>query len=353
MKKTVLLAMMATVLLMVLPSCGPDEDPLSHFTDGVKVTTADPTYITNKTACCGAEVTADDNGLLIALGVCYSMTSNPTIDDLTVSTHRCSQPFIGLLTNLEPNTEYHVRGYAQYGTEYCYGEEKTFTTFADSIPTASPVTTLPAFDITCNGFTCNVDIIPFGANNWYPGVCISRNPDFTLENCDAYFYGGYLDDNPYHAYCYCHDLAPNTKYYYRAFVSYQVIDNMPHNEYFYGEILSVTTPDIPFIIEVSTEGSCYQPWNYVLIASGYMSCNKPGMVDQVGFCYSTTNPYPEFESDTHIVAGTPTGTWDHFEGQISASNGGITLNTTYYIRAYAHCPNDSICYGNVESVDTW
>lgn len=351
MKKTVLLAMMATVLLMAMPSCGPDEDPLSHFTDGVKVTTADPTYITNKTACCGAEVSADDNGLLIALGVCYSMTSNPTIDNLTVSTHRCSQPFIGLLTNLEPNTEYHVRGYAQYGTEYCYGEEKTFTTFADSIPGASPVTTMPAYDITFDGFYCEVAVKPFGVTDFSVGVCYGTDPNVTVQNSEGYSSSQYVEGNVYLVHCigydYYYSLTPNTQYYYRGYVSYY--DDNYERHFFYGEILSFTTPDIPLVIELHTYHPYYSWYNNSIEVQGYLSCNKPEVVNEVGFCYSNTNEYPQYESDLYVTAGTPTGTWYDFERTIY----NLSANTKYYFRTYARCLNDSICYGNVESVDTW
>ena len=90
MKKAYFLTLMAAALLWVLPSCKPTEDPLNHLTDGVVVTTAEPTYITGSTASCGAEVTADDDGLLLALGVCWSKSANPTVDDNVMQTYKCS-----------------------------------------------------------------------------------------------------------------------------------------------------------------------------------------------------------------------------------------------------------------------
>lgn len=355
MRKIVFSMLLTAFALFALSSCEP-EDPLAHLTDGVKVTTADPNYITGCTALCGAEVTADDAGLLIELGVCCGLTENPTIDDRVVKSHKCSQPFLGMLTNLEPNTEYHVRGYAKYGTEYCYGDERTFTTLSSDSLAATPVTTMPAYDIGYDlmygeercYFFCKVIVMPFGVSNWSMiGVCYGTSPDLNVNNSPWAI--TYQEDGENIAYCY--GLQMNTTYYYRAFVSFY--DDNGQINYFYGNILSLTTPDTPLLLDVSTEGSYYIPWDLDILASGYMSCNKIGVVDQVGFCYSTTNPYPEFESDTHISAGTPTGTWDHFESHISASNGGITLNTTYYIRAYARYMNDSIKYGNVEAIDTY
>ena len=128
MKKTNFLTLIAAVVMLAMAACKPVEDPLAHLTDGVTVTTADPTFITGSTASCGAEVTADDAGLLIEIGVCWSLTEKPTVENNVMKSHKCSQPYTCLLSNLEPNTVYHVRGYAKYGTEYCYGDEKTFTT---------------------------------------------------------------------------------------------------------------------------------------------------------------------------------------------------------------------------------
>lgn len=340
---------MAAALFIVLPSCNPDKDPLEHFTDGVTVTTSEPTFITGTTACCGAEVTVDDNGLLIEMGVCWSTSSNPTVDDMVVKTRKCTQPFVGLLTNLEPNTEYHVRGYAQYGTEYCYGEEKTFTTLNGDVPASSPVTTMPAYDINEYGFTSEVVLTPFGADYFNLGVCYSKNPEFTFEDCDGYVLGGYPDNNRYHAYCYCYNLSPNTQYYYRAFVGFSI---NPHNEFdqfFYGEILSFTTPDIPLNLDISIDYTYYDYWEHYLVVSGYLNCNKPDVVDEVGICYSDTHEYPQFESDLHTTVGTPTGEWYNFSGHIYD----LSASTKYYLRPYARYMNDSIKYGNVKEVNTY
>ena len=343
MKKTSIFSLIAITLLFALPSCKPTEDPLDHLTDGVLVTTADPIFVTGNTATCGVEATADNAGLLIEIGVCWGLSENPTVDDKVMASYKCSRPLLCLLTDLEYNTEYHVRSYAKYGTEYCYGEEKTFTTLDSLAPAPSPVTTLPAYDITSNGFSSNVVIEPFGVNYWHAGVCYSQNPDLTCYNCEGFNVTDASGSGGCHTYC--SSLLPNTKYYYRAFVEY-------NNGIFYGEILSLITPDIPLELEISTE-AYYETWYHDITAFGYLTCNKPEVVNQIGFCYSTTNPYPELESDSLIYSDTPVSTWQCFQGHISASNGGITLNTTYFIRAYAIYLNDSIKYGNVESINTY
>ena len=130
MKKTRFITLMAAALVLVMTACKQTEDPIAHLTDGIVVTTADPNFISSSTASCGAEVTADDFGLMIEIGVCWSKSEKPTIDNNVMKSHKCSEPYVCLLTNLEPNTVYHVRGFVKYGTEYCYGEDKTFTGLA-------------------------------------------------------------------------------------------------------------------------------------------------------------------------------------------------------------------------------
>ena len=330
-------------MLLALASCKPVDDP-QQVTKNVVVTTADPAFITSGTATLGAEVTADDAGLLLELGVCWSKTGTPTIDGQCAKTYRCSQPYQCFIASLEPNTQYHVRGFAKYGTEYCYGDEKTFTTLGSDAPSASPVTTLEATEITYESFCAAYSIVPFGVTNYTAGLIYSTNPDLTLENCEGIKTGYYDSETDSYLVC-CYDLTPNTKYYYRAFIEYYT-DDQP--AYFYGEVLSLTTPEMPFIINLETLEPEYY-WSYYTIAHGRIECTMPEVVDQLGFCYSKDNEYPQFESDFHTTAATPTGNWHWYEFDSYIDN--LSAHTKYYIRSYARYKTDSIKYGNVVSID--
>ena len=344
MKTIKTLTLMAAAMLLALASCKPNDDP-QQVTKNVVVTTAEPTFITSGTATLGAEVTADDAGLLLELGVCWSKTGTPTIDGQCAKTYRCSQPYQCFIASLEPNTQYHVRGFAKYGTEYCYGDEKTFTTLGSDAPSASPVTTLEATEITYESFCAAYSIVPFGVTNYTAGLIYSTNPDLTLENCEG-IKTGYYDSETYSYLVCCYDLTPNTKYYYRAFVEYYT-DDQP--AYFYGEVLSLTTPEMPFVLNLFTNDPQYYWGNYYVIAHGEIECTMPEVVNQVGFCYSKDNEYPQFESDFHTTAATPTGDWHWYEFSSYIDN--LSAHTKYYIRSYARYKTDSIKYGNVVSVD--
>lgn len=350
MKKIHFLTMVTATMLLALASCKPIDDP-KDLTKGVKVITADPTFITGHTASCAAEVTAEDAGLLLELGVCWSLSENPTVENNVMKSHKCSQPYTCLLTNLEPNTIYHVRGYAKYGTEYCYGEDKTFTTLGTDAPSASPVTTIEATEITYWTFIAGAKVEPFGVTNFSVGICYSTCPEFTMEDCEGYEFGSYNNEtNIYEVYC--DGLSPNTQYYYRAFVAYNDGSGY-YNNYFYGEILSFTTPEVPFVLNLET----YYPdfyggnnWGRDIIAYGGGYCTNLQLIDQIGFCYSKDNEYPQYESDLFTIAATPTGDM-HFEFSSYISN--LSANTKYYIRSYARYMTDSVKYGNVVSFETY
>lgn len=350
MKKIHFLIMVTAAMLLALASCKPIDDP-KELTKGVKVITATPTFITGHTASCGAEVTAEDAGLLLELGVCWSLSENPTVENNVMKSHKCSQPYTCLLTNLEPNTIYHVRGYAKYGTEYCYGEDKTFTTLGTDAPSASPVTTIEATEITYWTFIAGAKVEPFGVTNFSVGICYSTRPEFTMEDCEGYEFGSYNNEtNIYEVYC--DGLSPNTQYYYRAFVAYNDGSGY-YNNYYYGEILSFTTPEVPFVLNLET----YYPdfyggnnWGRDIIAYGGGYCTNLQLIDQIGFCYSKDNEYPQYESDLFTIAATPTGDM-HFEFSSYISN--LSANTKYYIRSYARYMTDSVKYGNVVSFETY
>ena len=354
MKKIHFLTMVTVAMLMALASCKPIDDP-KDLTKGVTVTTTEPTYVSGTTAFCGAEVTADDPGLLLELGVCWSQTGAPTIDDQSAKTYRCSQPYHCFITDLEPNTEYHVRGYAKYGTEYCYGDEKTFTTLADTIGsfpgllTTTPAYNISAFDFTSGGTLTNTDISFNDFNFHHYGICVSQSPNPTLSDCEYYVDEPiYYFTNPFQLLV--SGLSPNTLYYYRAFMAY---GDYGHYEYVYGDVLTLTTPEASFVLNLET----YNPdlyggsnWGRDIIANGGGYCTNLQLINQIGFCYSKDNEYPQYESDLFTIAATPTGDM-HFEFSSYISN--LSANTKYYIRSYARYMTDSLKYGNVVSVTTY
>ncbi|NLA15655.1 MAG: hypothetical protein GX877_03855, partial [Bacteroidales bacterium] len=91
------------LMMMLLVSCGPQERPLVPI-----VVTVEVTMVTTTTASCECEVTADNDFSVIARGVCWSTSENPTIEDSTTSNGSGLGSYTAHLTGLSPNTTYYV-----------------------------------------------------------------------------------------------------------------------------------------------------------------------------------------------------------------------------------------------------
>ena len=128
--KKALAAIMLASMVIFTTGCLPDENAEGE----VKVTTHTPKDITSTTAVCGCEAIVNEGFSVAEIGVCWGTSLNPTLDDSYLSTTDCSKPFVCTLTELEPETNYYVRGYALRNGECFYGYNKNFTTLEDENP---------------------------------------------------------------------------------------------------------------------------------------------------------------------------------------------------------------------------
>lgn len=115
-------AIMLTVAMFVIVGCNKQGD------SDVRVTTYTPQDITQTSAVCGGDVIVTQGLTLNELGVCWSTSSKPTVEDSHLSTSNWNEPYVCTITGLETGKTYHVRAYALRGLEYYYGEDKSFTT---------------------------------------------------------------------------------------------------------------------------------------------------------------------------------------------------------------------------------
>ena len=101
------------------------------------VTTAPVTDITTASAVSGGTVTSDGGTAIIAGGLCWSTTINPSTGDSHTVDADGTGSFVSVITDLNPATTYHVRAYASNVAGTAYGADVAFTT------AASPVTPPP------------------------------------------------------------------------------------------------------------------------------------------------------------------------------------------------------------------
>lgn len=143
------------------------------------VSTVDVTNITEMTAVSGGIISTVNGSIIIAQGVCWSTSPNPTIADNKIeSTVISTDTFTCNLTGLNPKTTYYVRAYITNSEGTMYGDEQCFTTLA-GIPIAR-------FEYVDIGWLK----VSFSNNSDYPTSCFWDFGDGTTstENSPTHVY---------------------------------------------------------------------------------------------------------------------------------------------------------------------
>ena len=86
------------------------------------------TIVTETTATSGGNVTSDGGSAIIARGVVWSTTTNPTITNSKTTDAGTTGTYASTLTGLTGNTLYYVRAYATNSIGTTYGTQISFTT---------------------------------------------------------------------------------------------------------------------------------------------------------------------------------------------------------------------------------
>jgi plastocyanin len=92
------------------------------------LTTTIVSGLTSTAAITGGNITDDGGSNVTARGVCWSLTTGPTIDGSHTSDGTGKGSFTSNLTGLTAATIYYIRAYATNSTGTAYGNELSFTT---------------------------------------------------------------------------------------------------------------------------------------------------------------------------------------------------------------------------------
>lgn len=297
---------------------------ISFKTLAISVPTISTTNVTNVTfnsAKTGGTISSNGNAPIQQSGVCFSVTSNPTIAGPKTTDGSTSGSFTSDLTGLVPGTKYYVRAYAtNTGGLTGYGLETSFTTDAISKPILNSTS---VFSVT--GFTASASS-SISSNGNAPiqesGVCYSTSPNPTIANTktnDGALIGSFTSKLT--------NLKPSTTYYVKSYATNSAWLTG------YGLETSFTTPAISKAT-LSTILSTFT--TTTAIVNGTINSNGNAPITQSGVCYSTS-PNPTINS-SKTTDGQTSGSW-------SSNISGLLSNTTYYARAYAvNAAGDS--YGN-------
>lgn len=205
--------------------------------------TGSVTDITINSAKISGEITDDGGAEVTARGFCWGITTNPTLQGDFIPSGTGPGEFASTITNLQPNTLYYLRAFAQNSVGIAYGNEVTFTTGI----AAPQVTTNPVSGITANSAVCGGNITYNGGTEITGrGVCWSTSPDPDLgDSFTTSFTGSESFVSTMTS------LLPGIKYYVRAYVKNSAWTS-------YGEQLN-------FITKITDiEGNMY---NVIIIGS--------------------------------------------------------------------------------------
>lgn len=123
--KRKMMIMMAAVIavgisLTLTQSCKKDKVPV--------LTTVAVTGITATSAISGGTITDDRGAAVIASGVCWSTSADPTVDNSKTQDGPAVSGFVSTLEGLSSNTTYYIRAYATNKEGTGYGNQLSFTT---------------------------------------------------------------------------------------------------------------------------------------------------------------------------------------------------------------------------------
>lgn len=285
-------------------------DQLSFTTtDGLpKITTTAISNITASSAKSGGNVISNNGYPVTARGVCWNTTGNPDINDQFTSNGNGNGTFSSNLTGLTAGTTYYVRAYATNQNGTTYGSQLVFSTLSGN----ATISLNEATNVTSSTATCSANITNDGGDAITErGFCwaTSQYPSITNSHTSVGSGTGEFSSSLI-------NLTPTVTYYVRAYAT-----NSFGTSYS-NQISFTTTNGLPTV----TTGSTTNITATSAVCSGNVTSDGGFSVTEKGFCWSTSQ-YPT-TSGTHSSAGSGVGS---FNGSMS----GLSIGTTYYVRAYA------------------
>ncbi len=272
------------------------------------VSTSVASSTTGNSSVAGGNITSDGGSVVTARGVCWSTTSNPNLASNTTTNGLGMGVFTSSISGLTPGTTYYYRAYATNSIGTSYGSILTFTTSSKPI-----LTTNSATSITLNGAITGGNITSDGGDAVTTrGVCWSTTSNPTLASNttnNGLGIGSFTTT--------LSSLSPNTTYYVRAYATNGVGTS-------YGSEISFTT--LSLSLPTVTTNSVYGITNSSGTSGGNITSDGGATVTARGVCWSTTLNPTLASNKTNNGLGL---------GSFTSSITGLTLNTTYYVRAYA------------------
>lgn len=209
------------------------------------LTTTGVSSVTNNSAISGGNITSNGGSEVIARGICWSTSQNPTITDSHSTDGTGIGSFASNIIDLTVGTRYYVRAYASNAVGTSYGDEISFSTTelitlpslnTDGISNITYTMAKSGGNITSDG----------GASVTQRGVCWSTSTNPTIAD-------NYTNDgNGINAFeSYLNELTAGTTYYIRAYATNSLGTA-------YGDELNFTTINIETGTVSDIDGNVYK-----------------------------------------------------------------------------------------------
>ena len=285
------------------------------------VTTSSISTITTNSASGGGNITLATNaGAVTGRGVCWSTSQNPTIADSKTTDGSGIGTFTSSINGLTAETTYYVRAFASNGAGTSYGTQISFSTKLPVITTTA-VTSITASTANCGGNVTDIG----GAAVTARGVCWSTMINPTISNSkttNSSGLGAFTSSIT--------GLTIGTTYYVRAYATNSIGTVYGNEIMFSTKLPTIITTDITSITTTAA------------IGGGNITDIGGSAISVRGVCWSTTTNPTISNNKTSDSSGL---------GLFTSSITGLSVGTTYYLRAYA---TNSIgtAYGNEVSFTT-
>jgi uncharacterized protein (TIGR02145 family) len=193
------------------------------------------------------DINEDGGSEIIARGICYSKSPEPTIKDDKTLEGIGKGKFLSTLNNLEPGNTYYARAYAVNSAGITYSIQILFVT----LPAKPIITTTKILFLTNDSAISGGSISNDGGSTIISrGVCWNNSPEPTIENHKT---ESGSDIGTYT--CKISNLMPYTVYYVRAFATNNIETN-------YGNEISFRTLDSNQVLDV--DGNIYNTFKFVV-----------------------------------------------------------------------------------------